>query len=234
MKRDDFRQYAANLRVKNNQFKQMKKTLDEIKAEVNVLDRTKAILKEKAGDVDDFLRDLEKKKGVQGYSQVEDQIVGVSEMKEKLDNVKSQSLQELNALIQRIDTEVKEKKQKLAPEIKRLRTLRNKFGEIEVEYNERKKQYDSVQSNLDMEKERLDKEMGHSLTEYKESESKYHANNIQSDIFEAFQKRLSNEAKHLADPAKRLSPEFKSYQEFFNAKVSSESNCLVETVRVVN
>lgn len=41
MKRDDFRQYAANLRVKNNQFKVMKKTLDEIKAEVTVLDRTK-------------------------------------------------------------------------------------------------------------------------------------------------------------------------------------------------
>ncbi len=68
MKRDDFRQYAANLRVKNNQFKLMKKALDEIKAEVNVLDRTKSILKDKAGDVDDFLRDLEKKKGVQGYS----------------------------------------------------------------------------------------------------------------------------------------------------------------------
>jgi intraflagellar transport protein 81 len=31
MKRDDFRQYAANLRVKNNQHKQMKKALDEIK-----------------------------------------------------------------------------------------------------------------------------------------------------------------------------------------------------------
>ena len=30
MKRDDFRQYAANLRVKNNQHKQMKKALDEI------------------------------------------------------------------------------------------------------------------------------------------------------------------------------------------------------------
>ena len=64
MKRDDFRQYASNLRVKNNQFKQMKKSLEEIKAEVTVLDRTKQILKEKAGDVDDFLRDLEKKKGI--------------------------------------------------------------------------------------------------------------------------------------------------------------------------
>ena len=110
MKRDDFRQYAANLRVKNNQFKTMKKALDEIKAEVTVLDRTKQILKEKAGDVDDFLREIEKKKGIQGYSQVEDQIQGVSELKEKLDNVKSSSLQELTALIQRIDVEVKEKK----------------------------------------------------------------------------------------------------------------------------
>jgi intraflagellar transport protein 81 len=81
-------------------------------------------------------------------------------------------------LIQRIDVEVKEKKQKLAPEIKRLRTLRNKFSEIEVEYNERKRNYDSVQSNLDQEKERLDKDMGHNLTEYKESESKFHQNNI--------------------------------------------------------
>lgn len=42
----------------------MKKALDEIKAEVNVLDRTKQILRDKAGDVDDLLRDLEKKKGV--------------------------------------------------------------------------------------------------------------------------------------------------------------------------
>lgn len=34
LKRDDFKQYAATLRVKNNNYKQMKKTLDEIKAEV--------------------------------------------------------------------------------------------------------------------------------------------------------------------------------------------------------
>lgn len=70
----------------------MKKNLDEIKAEVNVLDRTKQILKERAGDVDDLLRDLERKKGVAGFSQVEDQIQGVSELKEQLDNQKSKSL----------------------------------------------------------------------------------------------------------------------------------------------
>lgn len=40
MKRDDFKQYAANLRGKNAQYKQMKKILGEIKSEVTVLSRT--------------------------------------------------------------------------------------------------------------------------------------------------------------------------------------------------
>ena len=99
IKSDDFRQYAATLRVKNNQFKDMKKVLTEIKAEVTVLDRTKQILKERAVDVDELMNQLEKKKGIQGYSKVEDQIQGVSELKEKLDNAKSQSMQDLTALI---------------------------------------------------------------------------------------------------------------------------------------
>ena len=45
----------------------MKKNLEEIKSEVLVLDRTKHILKEKAGDVDDLMKDLEKKKGITGF-----------------------------------------------------------------------------------------------------------------------------------------------------------------------
>lgn len=92
MKRDDFRQYAANLRVKNNAHKQQRKILDEIKAEVTTLDRTKHILSDKAGDVQEVLQKLEREKGVSGFSNVEEQIQGVSEMKEKLDNAKSQSM----------------------------------------------------------------------------------------------------------------------------------------------
>jgi hypothetical protein len=44
MKRDDFRQYAANLRGKNTHYKYMRKVLSEIKSEVTVLNRTKKIL----------------------------------------------------------------------------------------------------------------------------------------------------------------------------------------------
>ena len=73
---------------------------------------------------------------------------------------------------------------------------------------------------MDGERERLEKDCGNGVNEYKEAESKFHQNNIQADIYEAFQKRLSLESKYLTDAQKRLSPEFKSYQEFFNAKVS--------------
>jgi len=89
LKRDDFRQYAANLKEKNAQHKQRQKSLEEFKAEVKVLERTKEILKSRAGNVDEFLKELEKKKGIAGYSSVEDQIQGVSELKEQMDNTKS-------------------------------------------------------------------------------------------------------------------------------------------------
>jgi intraflagellar transport protein 81 len=72
MKRDDFRQYAANLRVKNTQYKAMVKALDEIKSEVSVLFRTQAVLKSRAENVDEFMAELEQKKGIVGYSKIDE------------------------------------------------------------------------------------------------------------------------------------------------------------------
>jgi len=72
MKRDDFRNYAANLRGKNTQYKQMKKVLFEIKSEVTVLKRTKTILQGRAEDLGEFMKNLERTQGVSGYSNIED------------------------------------------------------------------------------------------------------------------------------------------------------------------
>lgn len=92
MKRDDFKQYAANLRGKNAQYKQMKKILGEIKAEVTVLSRTESILMNRADNLDDFMKGLEKQKGIAGYTDVQDKLQMVSENKEFLDNKKDQTL----------------------------------------------------------------------------------------------------------------------------------------------
>ena len=64
MKRDDFRQYASNLRGKNQQYKKMRQQLSEIKSEVTVLNRTKKILQSRTEDLGEFMQDLERKKGI--------------------------------------------------------------------------------------------------------------------------------------------------------------------------
>ena len=66
----------------------MKKVLGEIKSEVTVLARTEQILKSRAGDIDAFMRDLERQRGISGYSKVQDDIQKASEFVETLDNKK--------------------------------------------------------------------------------------------------------------------------------------------------
>jgi len=63
------------------------------------------------------MKNLERTKGISGYADIEDKIQGVSNQKELLDNQKDQTLQEITATVQKIDSEVKERKTQLAPEI---------------------------------------------------------------------------------------------------------------------
>ena len=92
----------------------------------------------------------------------------------------------MTALVQQIESDVKEKKTKLAPGIKKLRTLRQRMSEVEQVYVEQKRGYDDVVNTMDTEKEGITKDMGSMFNEYKEAESKFHSNNVQADIFETF------------------------------------------------
>lgn len=55
--------------------------------------------------------------------------------------------------------------------------------------------------------------------DYKTEEQRFHSNNIQSEIYDAFLKRINNEVKFKNQTDKRLSNEFKSYYDYFNAKL---------------
>ncbi len=102
----------------------MKKVLGEIKSEVTVLSRTESILKSRADNLEDFMKNLERKQGISGYSNVQDEIQAVSGQSESLNDKKDQTLQEITGIVTQIEAEVKEKKTKLAPEIKKLRGFR--------------------------------------------------------------------------------------------------------------
>jgi hypothetical protein len=90
MRKEEFKAYAATLRAKTNTFKNLKLNLADLRQETVVLARTEQvcallqlqvnrlkaygvlqILKGRAGDADAFLRQLEAKAGVTGYTAVQ-------------------------------------------------------------------------------------------------------------------------------------------------------------------
>ena len=76
-----------------------------------MLSRTKKILQSRAEDLGEFMKNLERSKGISGYSNIEEQIQGVSNQKEIFDNQKDLSLQEITATVLEIEAEVKDRKQ---------------------------------------------------------------------------------------------------------------------------
>jgi len=102
----------------------MKKVIGEIKAEVTVLMRTENILKSRADNLEDFMKGLEKQKGISGYTNVVSQLQMVSETNEVLNSQKDKTLQEITTIVSQIENEVRDKKTRLAPVIKKLRAMR--------------------------------------------------------------------------------------------------------------
>jgi uncharacterized protein YpmS len=75
--------------------------------------------------------------------------------------------------------------------------LREETTQLDQEYNEKKKKYDSVVLQLDTEKEKMGKEVKSTFNDYRKDEKQYHQNNIQTEIYDAFLKRIGNEAKFI-------------------------------------
>lgn len=99
MKRDDFRDYAMKLREKNKKYKVMKKELEEIRSELNILSRTEDLLKQRAGDIDEFMANLEKSKGIQGYTDIDNKAAAIAINKWNLDLAKDKTLEELTKMV---------------------------------------------------------------------------------------------------------------------------------------
>merc|ERR1719235_29836 len=71
--------------------------------------------------------------------------------KSQVDKAKGKTLDEIQGIVQKINGQLKEKKNKLAPQIKALRSVRQNFQQVEVKYLEKKSAYDQAKSSMDAE-----------------------------------------------------------------------------------
>merc|ERR1712187_891173 len=84
-----------------------------------------------------------------GMRETEAMIEKASVEKSQVDKAKGKTLDEISAIVQKINSQLKEKKNKLAPQIKALRSVRQNFQQVEAKHLEKKSAYDQAKSSME-------------------------------------------------------------------------------------
>merc|ERR1712137_795766 len=99
--------------------------------------------------------------------------------KSEVDKAKGKTLDEISAIVKRIESQLKEKKNKLAPQIKALRSVRQNFQTVESHYIQKKNNYDQAKSSIDAEVSRVSSEVKRLEGEVQDAAQQYHELNMQ-------------------------------------------------------
>merc|ERR1712060_158662 len=113
------------------------------------------------------------------------------------DRAKGKTLDEISAIVQKINSQLKEKKNKLAPQIKALRSVRQSFQQVEVKYLEKKSAYDQAKSSIDGEMNKVAGEVRQLDAEVLEAEQSYHDLNMQLSTADSKLQRAHQEMRCL-------------------------------------
>jgi len=182
MKREEFKQYATQLRSKTNKYKSLKMELTQLQSESVVLNRTEQILKARDENLSEFMSQREQEKGVAGYQKTEEELQQISQKKTVTDRQKGQTLEEISKIVTDINIALKDRKNKLAPQIKELRSVRQQFQELEQFYLKHKKTYENTAAGLESERLKLEQECEKLQNKALQEESRYHYLNCLLDI----------------------------------------------------
>merc|ERR1711933_273612 len=184
MKRDEFKRYAESLREKSGKFKRLKTELSELRHEVAVLLRTEQLLQAKDPTP-------------VGLRETEAKLEKASVEKSNVDKAKGKTLDEISGIVQKINQQLKEKKNKLAPQIKALRSVRQNFQQVEAKYLEKKSTYDQAKSSMEGELSKVSGEVRQLESEVLEAEQSYHEFNMQLCAAESRLQRAHRETRCL-------------------------------------
>ncbi|RLN92071.1 hypothetical protein BBJ28_00022553 [Nothophytophthora sp. Chile5] len=229
MSRGEQKQFAITMRNKANQFKKVKAELKELAAESVVLHRTEQLLKTKDADLDGFLRDLERQKGVSGFLATQEKLDGVSEQNARVNALKGQTLEEISRVVTDINHSLKERKNQLAPQIKELRAVRQRYQEMEQTYLERKAQYDHTAVGLEAERLKLEQECSAFQEDALREESHFHLLHCQLQLQQGKANKIAQELEfEQGSGNNRLLRDIRSFQELYKHKVAQQESLTKE------
>jgi intraflagellar transport protein 81 len=224
--RAEFKEYAGQLRDKTAKFKGHKAELAEVRQEGAVLSRTEQILVGRAKAYDVEIEKTERQKGIQGYVTTEENLVHVSEKKSVVDVEKGQTLEQISRIVEEINHNIRMKKDKLAPQIKVLRKVRQEYQTVEQEFLQKTGIYDTAKLHLDGEISRNSQEIDAQEKMRAAEEQKYFELGSLITAAEASRKRaqkekLCAEGKLVFHPE---FPDFKTLAQYYDAEMRKKND----------
>lgn len=219
---DEFKKYVSKLRTKSNRFKQCRSELSELKAEHGVLARTEQVLQQKHEHLQKTINARELKSGVSGFRETQDDLEKVSSMKSELDDLKHRTLDDMSDTVKRLNSAIQDKRQDLAPQIRELRSLRQKNQELTQDWSEKKSRFDGVFAGLETNRAQLEHSVAGLREICQENESRYFYLKSMNKIIEVQLDRANKELRNYmsASGAEKQ----KSYREIYNKKIQEQEN----------
>mmetsp|Transcript_38421 Transcript_38421/g.101928 ORF Transcript_38421/g.101928 Transcript_38421/m.101928 type:complete len:674 (+) Transcript_38421:14-2035(+) len=226
LKGEDFKEYANKLKEKVREYKRLKAELASVTAEKGVLLRTDEMLRARITDQAAFLAHLEESKGVRGASDLQGKLEEVSAAAATANQAKAVSLDQISATVTKINEAIKEKKNKLAPQIKELRTVRTDFSALEAEYLEKKALYEQAALGLEADRDKLQAEVTAYHDECRREESRFHYLHAML----ASTKILLDRAKREDAGKNKIGDAGQGYRELYQSRIQQQEN-LSKTLR---
>ncbi|PAA94343.1 hypothetical protein BOX15_Mlig015875g1, partial [Macrostomum lignano] len=223
LKEAQFREYVAKLRTKSTVYKEKKRLMNELIAENGILTRTLEILRQKEEAVKRQISQAEKRAGVSGYSDTQEQLEKVSKMMTQLNQKKGDTLEDMSRIIGELNKRVNEKKNELAPLIRELRPLREEAKKLQLEYDEKKANYERQSAGVEEKRMKLEQEVKALREECQGEESRYAYMKGMLDILNTQHQRVQDElrAYKSQDPNDKKKP---TLRDVFKKKIAEQEN----------
>lgn len=221
MRRDEQMKLVQSMKQKKTTFNQMKAHLREIRGELAVVDRTEKILRNQYTQLELDMRELERRHGVEGFSQAKDDLEEISALKQDVDIKKGATLEEMSKIVSELDARIKASKAKMSPIVKELRMLRTRAAEVQAEYENKKGSYESACASIESERTRLEAEVKQLNEETNAQESRYHMLNAKIQQAESQLAVISRE-QTCQSTDQHYSKEYKTLKDWYSRKIEEE------------
>jgi len=149
----------SDIKDKNARFKKMSSLLKDIKNERAILANTDLLLNRRLDEQKEKLHNLEVERNMVGLSNKGRDIQQVAKQKNELDRGKEELMEELSKDVEKITLTINAKKKEIEPAIQTRKKINEELTRIEKDYNEKKQQYDSMTTDVELKLEKLKEEV---------------------------------------------------------------------------